>query len=54
MDLVQTIRKEGSRGGRDAFKWEDVKSSSHRENYLGHSVMARMYGLIVYLFSCTD
>lgn len=27
-------------GGRDAFKWTDVKDSQHRENYLGHSVMA--------------
>ena len=30
----------GTRGGRDQFKWEDVKKSSDRENYLGHSVMA--------------
>ncbi|OAX76848.1 hypothetical protein ACJ72_08859, partial [Emergomyces africanus] len=40
MDLVASIRKEGSRGGRDSFKWSDVKSSTHRENYLGHSLMA--------------
>ncbi|KAE8354771.1 kinase phosphorylation protein-domain-containing protein [Aspergillus coremiiformis] len=40
MDLVASIRKEGSRGGRGDFKWSDVKESSHRENYLGHSVMA--------------
>ncbi|EER29970.1 hypothetical protein D8B26_007243 [Coccidioides posadasii str. Silveira] len=40
MDLVASVRKEGSRGGRDAFKWSDVKDSSHRENYLGHSLMA--------------
>ncbi|KAE8372840.1 kinase phosphorylation protein-domain-containing protein [Aspergillus bertholletiae] len=40
MDLVASIRKEGSRGGRGDFKWSDVKDSSHRENYLGHSVMA--------------
>ncbi|PGH17267.1 hypothetical protein AJ80_04909 [Polytolypa hystricis UAMH7299] len=40
MDLVAGVRKEGSRGGRDAFKWTDVKDSAHRENYLGHSVMA--------------
>ena len=58
MDLVQTVRKEGSRYvdilpplisglltpvaavARD-FKWEDVKSDTQRENYLGHSVMAR-------------
>jgi hypothetical protein len=40
MDLVQTVRKEGSRGGAGDFKWSDVQSSSHREHYLGHSVMA--------------
>ncbi|KAB8237721.1 MMtag domain-containing protein [Aspergillus alliaceus] len=40
MDLVASIRKEGSRGGRGDFKWSDVKESSHRENYLGHSLMA--------------
>ncbi|MCJ1368497.1 hypothetical protein MMC16_007641, partial [Acarospora aff. strigata] len=27
-------------GGRAEFKWEDVKSDQHRENYLGHSLMA--------------
>ena len=30
----------GTRGGRDQFKWEDVKKSGDRQNYLGHSVMA--------------
>ncbi|KAE8148486.1 kinase phosphorylation protein-domain-containing protein [Aspergillus avenaceus] len=40
MDLVASIRKEGSRGGRNDFKWSDVKDSTHRENYLGHSLMA--------------
>ncbi|KAI9657969.1 MAG: hypothetical protein M1821_002626 [Bathelium mastoideum] len=40
MDLLQTVRKEGSRGGRADFKWEDVKNDQHRENYLGHSLMA--------------
>ncbi|MCJ1259209.1 hypothetical protein MMC24_007045 [Lignoscripta atroalba] len=40
MDLVAGVRKEGSRGGRDSFKWEDVKDNQHRENYLGHSLMA--------------
>lgn len=39
MDLLQTVRKEGSRGGVN-FSWDDVKTSQHRENYLGHSVMA--------------
>ena len=40
MDLVTTVRKEGSRGGRDAFSWDSVKADAHRENYLGHSLMA--------------
>lgn len=40
MDLVSTVRKEGSRGGRGDFKWSDVESSTHREHYLGHSLMA--------------
>ncbi|KAF1918101.1 kinase phosphorylation protein-domain-containing protein [Ampelomyces quisqualis] len=40
MDLLQTVRKEGSRGGRAEFKWEDVKGDAQRENYLGHSLMA--------------
>ncbi|KAH8594773.1 kinase phosphorylation protein-domain-containing protein [Bisporella sp. PMI_857] len=39
MDLLSSIRKTGSRGGVD-FKWEDVTTSTHRENYLGHSLMA--------------
>ncbi|KAF2097056.1 hypothetical protein NA57DRAFT_57663 [Rhizodiscina lignyota] len=40
MDLVHSIRKEGSRGGRGEFKWDDVKLDKDRENYLGHSLMA--------------
>lgn len=39
MDLVSSIRKSGSRGGVN-FNWEDVASSAHRENYLGHSLKA--------------
>ncbi|KAI1746194.1 hypothetical protein F4680DRAFT_12947 [Xylaria scruposa] len=39
MDLVSSIRKTGSRGGVN-FNWEDVTSSAHRENYLGHSLKA--------------
>ncbi|KAK5105744.1 hypothetical protein LTR62_002193 [Meristemomyces frigidus] len=39
MDLLQSVRKSGSRGGVD-FSWDAVKSSQHRENYLGHSLMA--------------
>lgn len=30
----------GTRGGKDKFKWDDVKTSADREYYLGHSVMA--------------
>lgn len=30
----------GVRGGRDQFKWDDVKVDKHRENYIGHSLMA--------------
>ncbi|KAF2221444.1 kinase phosphorylation protein-domain-containing protein [Elsinoe ampelina] len=40
MDLLSTIRKEGSRGGASDFSWSDVTSSTHRENYLGHSLKA--------------
>ena len=40
MDLLQTVRKEGSRGGRSEFSWSDVQGSAQRENYLGHSLMA--------------
>jgi hypothetical protein len=39
MDLLSSIRKEGSRGGVN-FSWDDVQTSQHRENYLGHSLMA--------------
>ncbi|KAI1420134.1 kinase phosphorylation protein-domain-containing protein [Xylaria sp. FL1777] len=39
MDLVAGIRKTGSRGGVN-FDWEDVATSAHRENYLGHSLKA--------------
>ncbi|KAI1798964.1 kinase phosphorylation protein-domain-containing protein [Daldinia bambusicola] len=39
MDLVSSIRKTGSRGGVN-FNWEDVATSTHRENYLGHSLKA--------------
>jgi len=41
MDLVGSEgRRGGTRGGRDQFNWEDVKSDKDRENYLGHSVKA--------------
>ncbi|CAK7271984.1 hypothetical protein SEPCBS57363_004901 [Sporothrix epigloea] len=39
MDLVATVRKQGSRGGVN-FNWEDVATSSRREHYLGHSLKA--------------
>ncbi|KAB8291861.1 hypothetical protein EYC80_006643 [Monilinia laxa] len=39
MDLLSTIRKSGSRGGVN-FSWDEVQNSQHRENYLGHSLMA--------------
>ncbi|EFY91781.1 hypothetical protein MAC_02066 [Metarhizium acridum CQMa 102] len=39
MDLLNTIRKTGSRGGAN-FSWDEVANSSHRENYLGHSLKA--------------
>ncbi|KAK0727345.1 kinase phosphorylation protein-domain-containing protein [Lasiosphaeria miniovina] len=39
MDLLSTVRKQGSRGGVN-FSWDDVATSAHRENYLGHSLKA--------------
>ena len=39
MDLLSSIRKTGSRGGVN-FSWDEVQTSQHRENYLGHSIMA--------------
>ncbi len=39
MDLLNTVRKSGSRGGVN-FSWDDVATSEHRQNYLGHSVKA--------------
>jgi hypothetical protein len=42
MDLLSGLRKgDSSRGGRAEFKWSDVKDDKDRENYLGHSLMAR-------------
>lgn len=32
--------RDGVRGGKDQFEWESIKTDKHRENYLGHSVMA--------------
>ncbi|PHH92301.1 hypothetical protein CDD83_8015 [Cordyceps sp. RAO-2017] len=39
MDLLASIRKSGSRGGVN-FSWDEVANSTHRENYLGHSLKA--------------
>lgn len=39
MDLLASIRKTGSRGGVN-FSWDEVANSTHRENYLGHSLKA--------------
>lgn len=39
MDLLSSIKKSGSRGGVN-FSWDQVSTSTHRENYLGHSLMA--------------
>ncbi|KAJ0299359.1 hypothetical protein COL516b_009239 [Colletotrichum fioriniae] len=39
MDLLSSVRKSGSRGGVN-FSWDEVANSSHRENYLGHSLKA--------------
>lgn len=39
MDLLQSVRKEGSRGG-VSFSWSDVQSAPNRESYLGHSLKA--------------
>lgn len=41
MDLLgSTARKNGTRGGRDQFSWDDVKNDPSRENYLGNSLHA--------------
>jgi len=33
-------RTGGTRGGADRFDWNDVKSDTYRENYIGHSLKA--------------
>ena len=38
--MSESQRAGGARGGRDQFKWDDVKEDKHRENYLGHSQFA--------------
>eukprot|EP01035_Chromulina_nebulosa_P020619 gene20619-26736_t len=37
---TKDYRSGGSRGGRGQFNWEDIKSDQHRQNYLGHSLLA--------------
>lgn len=39
-DLWNGPTRAGSRGGKDKFKWDQIKDQSDREAYLGHSVMA--------------
>ncbi|KAL2118425.1 hypothetical protein VTJ04DRAFT_8085 [Mycothermus thermophilus] len=39
MDLLATVRKQGSRGGVN-FSWDEVANSEYRQNYLGHSIKA--------------
>lgn len=49
MDLLSGLRKgDSSRGGRAEFRWDDVKEDKDRENYLGHSLMARMFLLLLH------
>eukprot|EP00371_Babesia_bovis_P002851 XP_001611498.1 hypothetical protein [Babesia bovis T2Bo] len=40
MDIRLSPPREGTRGGREQFKWEDIKNcdNKEREHYLGHSV----------------
>lgn len=40
MNMSRSKPRGGTRGGRDQFKWDDVKADADRENFLGHSVMA--------------
>ena len=40
LTLLEIILTPFNSGGRGDFKWEDVRDSQHRENYLGHSLMA--------------
>ncbi|SAL96074.1 hypothetical protein [Absidia glauca] len=40
IDIMFHPTRGGTRGGRDQFSWEDVKTDKDRENYLGNSLMA--------------
>ena len=42
----------GSRGGRDQFNWDSVKTDKDRENYLGHSL--KVCPNIISLFPSPD
>lgn len=44
MDIRLSPPREGVRGGREQFKWDDVKNyaTKEREHYLGHSVKIGM------------
>ncbi|GFE53003.1 kinase phosphorylation protein, putative [Babesia ovis] len=44
MDIRLSPPREGARGGREQFKWDDVKAcnTKEREHYLGHSVKIGM------------
>lgn len=34
--------REGARGGRDQFSWDNVKNDRNRQHYVGHSVHANV------------
>lgn len=40
MSIYNGPPRGGTRGGRDQFSWDQVKSDKDREYYLGHSVKA--------------
>eukprot|EP00048_Salpingoeca_helianthica_P023001 m.21639 g.21639 ORF g.21639 m.21639 type:complete len:200 (-) comp8121_c0_seq1:59-658(-) len=40
MSGLQMPIRGGTRGGRELFKWDEVKTDKHRENYLGASINA--------------
>lgn len=35
--------RNGCRGGRDQFDWEEIRNDKHRQNYLGNSVKAPLH-----------
>lgn len=38
--IFRGLDRGGVRGGKDVFKWDDVKTDKDRYNYLGNSLMA--------------